>query len=56
VELCVATTELCVVDVAAAVLTLAAAFFLDFTAARLGAAVDLGLVFEAWRSPWWRSL
>ena len=37
------TTRLGVVGVAAAVLTLAAAFFLDFPEARLvGAAVDLG--------------
>ena len=36
------TTRLGVVGVAVAVLTLAAAFFLDFPAARLGAAVDLG--------------
>jgi len=39
------TTRLGVVGVAAAVLTLVAAFFLDFLAARLGAAVDLGLGF-----------
>jgi len=41
VGLCVGTTRLGVVGVAAAVLTLAAAFFLDFPEARLGAAVDL---------------
>ena len=35
-------TRLGFVGVAAAVLTLAAAFFLDFPEARLGAAVDLG--------------
>jgi len=36
VELQVGTSRLCIVGVAAAVLTLAAAFFLDFPAARLG--------------------
>ena len=35
------TTKLGVVGVAAAVLTLTAAFFLDYPEARLGAAVDL---------------
>jgi len=35
------TTRLGVVGVAAAILTLAAAFFLDFPEARLGAAMDL---------------
>ena len=38
----VETTRLGVGRVAAAVLTLAAAFFLDFSDARLGAAVGLG--------------
>jgi hypothetical protein len=37
----VATTRLDVVGVGTAVLTLAAAFFLDFPAGLLGAAVDL---------------
>ena len=37
----VGNTRLGVVGVAAAVLTLAAPFFLDFSEARLGAAVDL---------------
>ena len=42
VALWVGTTSLRVVGVAAAVLTLEAAFSLDFPPARLGAAVDLG--------------
>ena len=41
VEFCVETTSLGGVVLAAAVLTLAAAFFLDFQAFRLVAAVDL---------------
>jgi len=41
VEVWVGTTRLGFVGVAAAVLTLAAAFFLDFPEALLGAAVDL---------------
>ena len=40
----------------AAVLRLAAGFFLDFPAVRLGAAVTLDSSFEAWVSPFWRSL
>ena len=42
VEFWVGTTRFGGVVLAAAVLTLAAAFFLDFPAVRLGAAVDLG--------------
>jgi len=42
VGLWVGTTRLDVVGVVAAVLTLAAAFFLDFPETRLGAAVGLG--------------
>jgi VIT1/CCC1 family predicted Fe2+/Mn2+ transporter len=44
-ELWVVTTRSGVVGLTAAILTLAAAFFLDFTAAALVAAVDLGSSF-----------
>ena len=42
VEFWVETTRFGNVDLVAAVLLLAASFFFDFPAARLGAAVDLG--------------
>jgi len=50
VGICVGTPVLRFVCMAAADLNLAAAFFLDFPEARLGAAVNLTSIFEAWSS------
>jgi len=53
----VETTRSGVVCLAAAVLILAAAFYFDFSAAGLVAAVDLGVqASKALPSSWWRSL
>jgi hypothetical protein len=56
VEFWVGTTRFGGVGLAAAVLTLAAAFFLDFPAVRFGLLWIWAQVLEAWQSPWWRSL
>jgi len=52
----VGTTRSGVVGFEAAVLTFASAFFLNFPAARLGVAVELAQVYEAWPSPWCLSI